>query len=106
MRITIRLDGALAEQVAAARAERGIEMAALVRKALAAYLIADTKPTTPLSWRRLTPGVAHTLDACAATLVEHWPPEVQTRLAAEMQRTRLSLKNFLLGVVYAWARRM
>jgi hypothetical protein len=106
MRVTIRLDGELAEQVTAARAERGIEMAAMVREALVAYLAADATPTPLLSWRKPTPTVAHSLDACAATLVEHWPPEIQARLASEMARTRLSLKNFLLGVVYMWARRM
>jgi hypothetical protein len=105
MRITVRLDGPLAEQVAAARADRGIEMAAMVREALAVYLTADVPSIPPLSWRKPTPTVAHSLDDCAATLVEHWPPEVQARLAGEMQRTRLSLKNFLLGVVYGWTRR-
>ena len=46
------------------------------------------------------------LSMCPMTrqAAEHWRPEVQARLAAEMQRTRLSLKNFLLGVVYAWTR--
>lgn len=78
----------------------------MVREALAAYLTAEVKPTPPLSWRKPTPAVMHSLDTCAATLVEHWPPELQARLAAEMQRTRLSLKNFLLGVVYAWTKRM
>jgi hypothetical protein len=105
MRITIRVEGELAERVAAARAERAIEMAAMVREALTAYLTADVKPKPPLSWRNPTPAIAHSLDACAATLVEHWPPEVHTRLAAEMQRTRLALNNMLLGVVYAWTRR-
>jgi hypothetical protein len=83
-----------------------MEMAAMVRKALAAYLTANAKPKPLLSWREPTPAVVHSLDACAVTLVEHWPPEIQVRLAAEMARTRLSLKNFLLGVVYAWIRRM
>jgi hypothetical protein len=80
-----------------------MEMAAMVREALAAYLAVDGTPTPPLSWRKPTPAVAHSLDACAATLVEHWPPEVQTRLAAEMARTRLSLKNMLLGVIRGYA---
>jgi hypothetical protein len=106
MRVTIRLDGALGEQVAAARAERHIEMAALVREALTVYLAADPKPKPLLSWQQPAPQVAHSLDACTATVVEHWPPEIQAWLAAEAARTHLSLKNLLLGVVYAWTKRM
>jgi ribbon-helix-helix CopG family protein len=105
MRVTIRLDGALAEQVAAARAERGIEMAAMVREALTAYL---ASPTTELpSPPECTPAAqgAPTLDACVATLLRHWPPEIQTRLTAEMAWTGLSAREYLLGICYAWATR-
>jgi hypothetical protein len=104
--ILIHLSGQLTQQVGAARAECNIEMAAMVREAPGAYLTADVKSTPPLSWRKTTTAVAHSLDSCAATLVEHWPPEVQRRVAAEMARTRLSLRTMLLGVVYAWTRRM
>jgi hypothetical protein len=101
MRVTVRFDAELADRVAAVRTERGMDMAAVVRKALAAYLTAAAKPTPPLPWREPSPTVAHCLDTCASTLVEHWPPEVQRRLAAEMTRTRLLLRDVLLGVVYA-----
>lgn len=64
-----RLDGALAGQVAAAREQRGLEMAAMVREALIAYLAspAENLPSAP----QCTPAAqgAPTLDACVATLL-------------------------------------
>jgi hypothetical protein len=105
MRVTIRLDGTLAAQVAAAREQRGIEMAAMVREALTAYLAtpATELPSAPPS----TPAGqgAPTLDACVAALLRHWPPEIQARLTAEMAWTGLSARDYLLGICYAWATR-
>jgi hypothetical protein len=105
MRVTIRLDGTLAAQVAAAREQRGLEMAAMVREALSAYLAnpAAELPSAPSS--TAAGQGAPTLDACVATLLRHWPPEIQARLTAEMAWTGLSAREYLLGICYAWATR-
>jgi hypothetical protein len=105
MRVTIRLDGALAGQVAAAREQRGLEMAAMVREALTAYLArpAEDLPSAPQC--TLAAQGAPTLDACVATLLRHWPPEIQARLTAEMAWTGLSAQEYLLGICYSWATR-
>jgi hypothetical protein len=105
MRITIRLDDTLAAQVAAAREERGLETAALVREALTVYLshAVEDRPGAPPS----APAAqsSPTLDACVATLLRHWPPEIQARLTAEMTWTGLSARDYLLGIAFAWATR-
>jgi hypothetical protein len=105
MRVTIRLDDTLAAQVAAAREQRGLEMAAMVREALTAYLAspAPEPPCAPLC----APAAqgAPTLDDCVATLLRHWPPEIQARLTAEMARTGLSARDYMLGIAFAWATR-
>jgi hypothetical protein len=104
MRLTIRLSDALAEQVAAARAERGMEMAAMVRNALSAYIAEGSRPAPRPAWAEPTPQMAHTLDDCAAGLVAHWPPELQRRLEEERRRTGLGLRDLVLGVCYTWAK--
>jgi hypothetical protein len=105
MRLTIRLDDTLAAQVAAAREQRGLEMAARVREALTAYLAvpAPGPPSAP----RSAPAAQGSpmLDDCVATLLRHWPPEIQARLTAEMAWTGLSARDYLLGICYAWAAR-
>jgi len=105
MRVTIRLDDTLAAQVAAAREQRGLETAAMVREALTAYLAspAPEPPSAPPP-AAATPG-APTLDVCVATLLRHWPPEIQARLTAEMAWTGLSAQDYLLGIAFAWATR-
>jgi hypothetical protein len=105
MRVTIRLDDTMAAQVAAAREQRGLEMAAMVREALTAYLArpADNLPSAPPS-APAAQGAAP-LDTCVATLLRHWPPEIAQRLRAEMAWTGLSARDYLLGIAFAWATR-
>jgi hypothetical protein len=105
MRVTIRLDDTLAAQVAAAREQRGLETAAMVREALTAYLAgpAPEPPRAPLC-APATQG-APTLDDCVATLLRHWPSEIAQRLRAEMAWTGLSARDYLLGITFSWAMR-
>jgi hypothetical protein len=105
MRLTVRLSNALAHQVAAACEQRGLEMAAMVREAITTYLASPTENLSyPAQPSPAAPG-APTLDTCVATLLKHWPPEIQARLTAEMAWTGLSARDYLLGISYAWATR-
>jgi hypothetical protein len=105
MRLTVRLSDGLAQQVAAVCEQRGLEMAAMVREALTAYLATPVEnlphPPHPAPAAQGAP----TLDACVATLLRHWPPEIHERLTADMARTGLSATELLLGVLYGWATR-
>jgi hypothetical protein len=103
VRLTIRLSDDLAQQLSAISAERGRDMSAVAREALAAYLTAPAgdRPKPPPSGQ--APRLAHSLDECMATLLRHWPPEIHDRLTAEMAPTDLSLRQLLLGIVFAWA---
>jgi hypothetical protein len=105
MRLSLRLSDDLAQQLSAMGAARGVDLSTVAREALIAYL---TPPATDLSDRpppAPAPPGSPPLEACVATLLRHWPPEIQARLTADMARTGLSVKDLLLGVLYGWATR-
>jgi hypothetical protein len=102
VRLSLRLSDDLAPQLSAICAARATDLSALAREALAAYLTAPMeRPNTPPFGQ--TPRSPHTIDEGVATLLRHWPPEIQQRVEGHMAHTGLSAGQPLLGFLDGWA---
>jgi Ribbon-helix-helix protein, copG family len=103
MRLSVRVSEEMAQQLSTISASRGTGLSSVVREAVASYLAApeiDIRKPPPFGQKAR---LRHTLDECVATILCHWPQEMQERLTAEMVRTGLSRKSLLLGILYDWA---